>query len=524
MKVVYGNVKAAFPLAVLVREGWLLLVLLGYLGMSRGNAQSYNMALTLSDGAQLTTLAFSGMGIMEGNLDSQSFFPPGKVADYFGFQYLRDNDLSNMGHDTDFLTRVANNVIYLLNTDQFNQLEALAVAQNDQINLYGYQRYPLMQAFRRLVDGDIPAGSPGLDPNAVKLASHNLYLLDGQLSFDRAVLYASIINSLDATQIAYLNTMKGEGFDSWPDITSDQINSKMQTLPQGTAVAVMGYAGDIFSWYVGSVTSDVYFCPERHGTYYGSFYLKDAPAVNVPGYNISESLTATAGCALSESAEGYVTPAQAALVDGLLDEQRNNLYAGATNIVSTRTQISTLLRSLLNSNTDANAVNTQVLELSGVYGDLDGEDNFNYATVFAQVYQSLTDTQKSQLQSLWDSVLTGTYADGTPFDFTLCTTPFLYSSPITDTSVLTPYIGNTDYLFISGGYEALLNVDLITNDPSPQQVHIPITLTALTTGGNTATMSYQFSVGDANGENWSNLGTAGSSPTCTWTPATAPTP
>ena len=25
------------------------------------------------------------------------------------------------------------------------------------------------------------------------------------------------------------------------------------------------------SWYAGSVTADVYFCPERQGTYFGSF-------------------------------------------------------------------------------------------------------------------------------------------------------------------------------------------------------------------------------------------------------------
>ena len=75
---------------------------------------AYNMALTLSDGAQGTTLAFDGLAMIAGNLQAQSFFPPGKVSDYFGFQYLRDNDPDNMGHDTSFLTRVANNVIYIL--------------------------------------------------------------------------------------------------------------------------------------------------------------------------------------------------------------------------------------------------------------------------------------------------------------------------------------------------------------------------------------------------------------------------
>ena len=74
-------------------------------------APAFTMAQTISDGAQRTTLAFSGLAMMTGNLEAQSFFPPGKVADYTGFQYLRDNDPDNMGHNTSFQTRVANNVI-----------------------------------------------------------------------------------------------------------------------------------------------------------------------------------------------------------------------------------------------------------------------------------------------------------------------------------------------------------------------------------------------------------------------------
>ena len=39
--------------------------------------------------------------------------------------------------------------------------------------------------------------------------------------------------------------------------------------------------------------------------------------------------------------------------------------------------------------------------------------------------------------------------DGTPFDYTTATTPYLYSDAIMDASVLVPYIGNTDYLFFA---------------------------------------------------------------------------
>ena len=71
---------------------------------------AYTMTQTLSDEAQGMTIAFDGLAFLTGNLGSDSFFPPGKVADFWGFQYLRDNDPSQMGHNTDFLTSAALNM------------------------------------------------------------------------------------------------------------------------------------------------------------------------------------------------------------------------------------------------------------------------------------------------------------------------------------------------------------------------------------------------------------------------------
>jgi hypothetical protein len=412
------------------------------------SSSAFTMTQTLSDEAQRTTLAFAGLAIMTGSLEAQSFFPPGKVADYTGFQYLRDNDPDNMGHNTSFLTRVANNVIHVLDDSQFAQLKALATAQIEQINLYGYKRFPLMKAFRRLLDGDIPVGSAGLNVNAVKRASRELYLIDGQISFDRALLYAKLIESMSAAQTAYLDAMKGKGWQSWPDITDDQIRSRMQGLPQGTSVAVMTYASDLYSWYAGSLDADVYFCPERHGTYFGSFYIKDAPAVGHAGYSIDEQLTATAGAALSDSSKGYVTEDQAALMSSLVATQRRNLYAApAASILKARTDIAVLLRSLLVAGTDTDVVKARVLELSALYGELDGENNHAYATVFTQIYRSLTPTQKTRLAALRKAIMSGVYADGTPFDYSVSATPFLYSAAITDISILAPYVADTDDLF-----------------------------------------------------------------------------
>ena len=413
-----------------------------------GPQGAFTTAGSLMDGAQRTTIAFSGLAMMTGNLQAQSFFPPGKVADYTGFQYFRDNDPDNMGHNTSFLTRLANNVIFILTDSQLAQLKTAAAAQLSQIDLYGYKRYPLMKAFRRELEGDIPSGSKGLNLEAVKKASRDLYLVDGQISYDRAVLYSTILGSMTPTQKAYLDAMRGKGWNSWPDVKDDQVKSKMQGMAQGTAVAVMTYAGDLFTWYAGTVESDVYFCPERHGTYFGGFYIKDAPAIGHEGYSIDEQLTATAGSALCDSAKGYVTKEQASIMSGLVETQRANLYGSSgANIVQVRTEISTLLRSLMTSRSGSETIRAKVLSLSETYGELDGANNHAYATVFGRVYRTLTSDQKARLAALRKSIMSGKYADGTAFDFSTSSTYYLYAEPIKDQSVLTPYIGNTDLLF-----------------------------------------------------------------------------
>ena len=67
--------------------------------------------------------------------------------------------------------------------------------------------------------------------------------------------------------------------------------------------------------------------------------------------------------------------------------------------------------------------------------------------MFGQVNNTLTSDQKTKLQALRKSIMSGTYADGTKFDFSVNSTYYLYADAITNTSVLTPYVGNTDYLF-----------------------------------------------------------------------------
>ena len=405
---------------------------------------AYNISQCLSDQAQSTTIAFSGFAMMTGNLQAQSFFPPGKVADYFGFQYLRDNDPDSMGHNTDFQTRVSCNVLYLLTDAQLASLKALATSQVSNVNLYAWKRYTLMKAFRRLMDGPLPTGTTGLSLANVTAASRVLYQLDGQISCERAVLYADILRSLSASQKSALGAMVGKGFSAWPSRGMTDVQAKLQGLTNDQCVAVMTYAGDIFAWYAGSTTADVYFCPERHGTYFGGFYVKDGPAVGNPGYSISQTMTGTVGKALCDSSLGYISAAGAAKMNALVSTQRANLYGSSTaSIVLMRTRVSQALRSLISSTAPTAAAVTQlkatVATLSGTYGDLDGANNYAYATTFWQIYNNIGGTylstaQKSALSTLRKQCMTVTYTNGTTKDFSSCSTYFLYAAQVPATS------------------------------------------------------------------------------------------
>jgi hypothetical protein len=84
------------------------------------NQDPYNITQAISDEAQQNTYCFDGLAYLTGNLGSQSFLPPGKVADYSGFQYLRDNDPTNLGHNTSFVTIIAFNILHILTTDRIS--------------------------------------------------------------------------------------------------------------------------------------------------------------------------------------------------------------------------------------------------------------------------------------------------------------------------------------------------------------------------------------------------------------------
>jgi len=386
-------------------------------------APGYTIEQAISDRAQSNTIAFDALGFLTGTLSSDSFFPPGKVADFWGFQNLRDNDPTEMGHNTDFLTSASLNMLTVLTTAQRQQLSALATSQVGSINDYGYKRFVLMQAFRRLLAGDLPTGTTGLDEATVKAYSAELYALDGKISLERAQVMGPLLASLTSVQRAYLDAMKGTGMSTWPKVTEPD---ELRPLSRDEKVAVMTYAGDMFSWYVGSVEADTYFCPERHGTYFGSFYLKDAPAVGNAGYSIDTTITGNLGAALLEKLDAT----QAATISGLVNSQRDAL----AKIVATRRSVSTALRALQSGGTVDNAAITALMK---TYGELDGSIVYQYATAFAKVGQSLTATERTALATMRTTLLG---------DLSEPASPYLFSQPIS-----MPTIPNTDFLFGSAG-------------------------------------------------------------------------
>jgi len=230
------------------------------------NGVAMTIDQTISDQAQSMTIAFDGLAFVTGSFCAQTFYPPGKVADFFGFQYLRDNDPSGMGHNTDFTTLTADPILVLLNEAQLKTLSDLGAAEAALNDAYGYARFPLAKAFRRLIDGDLPAGKTGLSRDAVKAYSAYLFSIDGEMSYLRAKAYAGVLGSLDAAQRAKLAAMKGKGSLAWTQPTQTQVDAVLAKYP---GQMMRTYAGEMLAWYLGTIDADVYFCPERQGTYFG---------------------------------------------------------------------------------------------------------------------------------------------------------------------------------------------------------------------------------------------------------------
>ncbi|MDA3786948.1 MAG: YbhB/YbcL family Raf kinase inhibitor-like protein [Desulfobacula sp.] len=348
----------------------------------------YSIEQAISDRAQLTTMAFSGLAFITGDFGASTFIPPGKVCDYFGFQYMRDVDIAKKGHNPMFVDRVVGNVLSVLNDKQKQLFRNLAEEQVPQLETLAKMRLPLIKSFHKKLDGNIPNGSNGLNKQAVINYVGDIFAQDAKLSIRRAEVMSAVAASLTDDQKSYLGEMKFGDFNSWPDKT------EKAHLERGKSklfnVAYMTYASEFFSWYAGSVEADTYICPERQGTYFGGFYMKDIPAMNKKDYDISTSITGDKGEAFLND---VLNDRQRVSIIVILDKQCKLLEE----IIDVRRAFSTELRKLL---AGKQLNKKKLIDLGYRYGELDGELSWNYAMTFAGVNRTLTDEQRLALVKL----------------------------------------------------------------------------------------------------------------------------
>ena len=344
----------------------------------QGELKQYNLQQATSERAQLHTVAFSGLAFMTGNFGADTFFPPGKVADFFGFQYMRDNDKNEKGHNTDFLTRIANNVIAILTVDQLQKLKNLANEQATIYDTFAGKRMVLIKAFRTSLET-----TKELNKAEVIKFGAELYAMDAELSYNRALVTGEIIKSFSAKQKASMTNLQFNNSDSWPIIPE---NLDKRSLSHRAHVCVMTYASELFSWYAGSVEADVYFCPERHGTYFGGFYMKDFPAMGNHDYSISTALTGDAG-------RDFIATLTETQAEFLYDAMRKQVPL-LSEIVKIRENVSLELRKAIkNEKPDKEKIYSQIRR----YGELDAEMSYYETVAFSAISKTISESQKQKL-------------------------------------------------------------------------------------------------------------------------------
>jgi len=307
-----------------------------------------------------------------------------------------------------------------------------------------------MKAFRRLLENDLPDGADGLDESAVMEFSAVLYEIDGEISYARATVIGGILADFTDVQRTALTELEAEfnalfeaagpggtiANEDWP--AANPVDLSGLEVEDGR-VLVSTYAGQLYSWYLGSIEGDTYFCPERHGTYFGSFYMKDIPPFTATeGVTIDEGVTAEMGTAFLNAMDHT----QEELVTGLVDTQRTALYS----IVSKREEISEKLRLFMDG---VPVEKNEVLALVREYGEYDGEIVYNYATSFAAVGNTLTADQAETLTGIrtdYYERFPAYQEDTSVYD---CTGAWLFSSPIE-----MPEIEKTDFLFTGAAMAA----------------------------------------------------------------------
>ncbi len=383
-----------------------------------GGDQRYSIEQAISDRAQLTTIAFNGLAFLTGNFAEYTFIPPGKVCDFFGFQYMRDIDIAKKGHNPIFLNRVVGNVMHILTPAQRKLFFNLAETQTKQLQSLALERMPLIMAFNDELNGKNGAVKNQLDRNKVSEYTGKIFRLDAELSYERAKIFGKVALSLTQAQKESLGKMKFGDFNSWP------ARNERSSIQRGKSrlfnIAYMTYASEFFSWYSGSVKADTYFCPERHGTYFGGFFMKDMPAMNKRDFDISTSITGNLG----EEFLDILNSTQRQKMSQIVEAQRKYLLE----IIKVRRAISIELRKFLD---EKQADKKRILQLGTLYGQLDGKLSWLYATTFSSIKKTLSPTQLGKINKL------------RVVDNDTVNEAYIYSNPVKKLTQLL----NSDYFF-----------------------------------------------------------------------------
>ncbi len=343
--------------------------------------QKYSVEQAISDSAQLHTISFAALSFMSSGVCEMSFLPPGKHASYFGFQYLRDVVGGAAGHEQNFVPRVANNLLYILSSQQRAILINLAKQQQKKIKQFALERFPLLIAFDRYAKKQLPQGVTRLSKGKIVQHSGDLYALDGELSYERAVAFSKVVTSLTQDQKNHLHQFKNKPYDLWPQ-RNEQVDKRQ--FEHSIHVALMTYASELFSWYIGDLKKDVYFTPERTAAYFGAYWTKAAPmkAVRRDNYRISTELTGDSGARFLR----ILNPQQKTQITSLIRRQKPFLRE----MVRVRESIAAELRKIFRGKV---ANRDKILSLSRKFGELDGEIAYLYADNFTNIKTSLSQSQ-----------------------------------------------------------------------------------------------------------------------------------
>jgi hypothetical protein len=126
------------------------------------------------------------------------------------------------GHNPMFLDRVAGNVLQVLTGEQRALFEKAAQQEAVELRALAEKRLPLIKAFCRQLDGDIPAGSQGLNMAAVIIYVGDIFAADAEVSWRRAQVFGQLASTLSTQQKECLAKMKFGDFNTWPAVDMEK--------------------------------------------------------------------------------------------------------------------------------------------------------------------------------------------------------------------------------------------------------------------------------------------------------------